>query len=259
MAHSRTVKLLRIALVSLLVVYLLPWIGSPLVARVSAFGSHATRTTALPLRAGPTPSGAASAYPLNETFDADVQPTGTPPTNYTFEAPPQTAGTPPTNSDFSQPPGIAGTPPANYNFATGTFANWTNDGGTIHNDATHGYYADLNWNTITSSPFTIDPSTQTFTFDVFYLPNTGSAMYVYLLSGANYSTSTQMSYLFCWACNTWRTESIDITNFRGQSVEIRFQAYYSEIGVTNAKGTNLCPGWTVSGNASRTVEGSGNA
>src|SRR5438067_1243025 len=112
MAHSRTLQLLRIALASLLVAYLLPWAGVPLVSRVSALGQHATRTTGLPLHASPNPSGAANAYPLNLTFDADPQPVGTPPTNSTFEAPPATVGTPPTNADFAQAPSIAGTPPA---------------------------------------------------------------------------------------------------------------------------------------------------
>ncbi len=51
-------------------------------------------TSAPKTHAVPTPSGAEPAYPLNHTFDADVQSVGTPPPNSDFEAPGYSTGTP---------------------------------------------------------------------------------------------------------------------------------------------------------------------
>jgi hypothetical protein len=169
MLHARAARLAQLAPVTLLTVLILPLLGSsPLVSLASAAGHRAAKPVAGHFVSSPTVSGAANAYPLNETFDADPQPTGTPPANSGFEAPAQNAGTPPTNSNFSSAPAIAGTPETNDNFATGNFSGWSVAGApTIQSDPTHGNYAKLNANdAIISSPFTVDPSIQALSLDV---------------------------------------------------------------------------------------------
>ena len=105
MPASRALRLARIALVSLFLILALPALASSrLSTAVSALGVHAARPAAAHFVAGPPPSGAAGAYPLNETFDADPQPVGTPPANSGFEAAPTNPGTPPADSNFSTAP-----------------------------------------------------------------------------------------------------------------------------------------------------------
>lgn len=194
MLHSRAARLAQLAFVTLLLIVVVSLLGSsPLVPLVSATGHKAARPVSGHFVATPTASGAANAYPLNETFDADPQPVGTPPANSSFESPVQNVGTPPTNSDFSAAPTVAGTPETSYNFAAGNFSGWSITGAPIiSTDPTHGNYAKLSTSTgdaVTSSPFTVDPSTQALSLDVDYITlGNYSGVHVYILTGAGYGT-----------------------------------------------------------------------
>src|SRR3972149_6117670 len=116
--------------------------------------------------ADPAPSDADNAYPLNHTFDADIQSAGTPPLNSDFETPSYPVGTPPSNYDLEAPAVDAGTPPTNHDFETGDFTGWSVSGTTsMQSDAEHGYYAKLQSSgTIVSSAFTVDAAAHSFAF-----------------------------------------------------------------------------------------------
>ncbi|MGI8553119.1 MAG: RHS repeat-associated core domain-containing protein, partial [Dehalococcoidia bacterium] len=202
------------------------------------------------LNTAPSASGAVNSYLLNHNFDINIVAAGAGPTNSGFEVAASRVGAAPTN---------AGTPPANSTFATGDFTGWTTSGGpTIQTDPTHGKYAVVNWtDAITSSPFTVDPTTQAFTVDSYYPPGY-NAMWVYILSGSGYGTVNQIAYLNSNAGGPWRTDILDVSAYKNQSVEIQFKAAYSTVGVTNVHGQVLFPGWTVAGSSSRATEQGGN-
>ncbi|MGI8550035.1 MAG: DUF6531 domain-containing protein, partial [Dehalococcoidia bacterium] len=125
-------------------------------------------------------------------------------------------------------------------------------------DQPHGSFAKLNGGTITSSPFTVDPSTQNLSVDVGYLDPGYSWIRVYILTGTGYTTQTQLLSTNCYACQYWRTETTDLSAYRGQPVELQFNTYFGSVGVDNVKPMSTFPGWTVSGNASRATEQGGN-
>jgi len=83
-------------------------------------------------------------------------------------------------------------------------------------------------------------------------------MWVYILSGSGYGTVTQIAYLNSNAGGPWRTDILDVSPSKNQTVEIQFKAAYSTVGVTNVHGQVLFPGWTLSGSAGGATEQGGN-
>ena len=94
------------------------------------------------LRGEPTASGAEPVYPLNHTFDADVQSIGTPPTNATFDATAEVVGDPVTNHDFSAS-ALAFDFPTNHDFEdNATITDWATSatGVSLHTATGQGNY-----------------------------------------------------------------------------------------------------------------------
>ncbi|HLC23193.1 MAG TPA: hypothetical protein VJL08_01985, partial [Dehalococcoidia bacterium] len=229
----------------------------PLVVALALLFAPAPRTQAVP-----TPSGAEPAYPLNHTFDADIQSVGTPPPNSGFEAPGYSTGTPPANYDLSAPAQDVGTPPTNYNFETGDFSGWTVSGtASIQSDAPHGYYAKLGASaTIISSAFTVDSAAQAFVLDVGYLATSGwNEVKVYALTGPDYATETLLATLRCTSsCVYWKTAYIDASAYLGQSIKLKFARTYGDVGLDAVRGHIPFPSHTVTGTFSRETEAGGN-
>ncbi|HXK36832.1 MAG TPA: DUF6531 domain-containing protein, partial [Candidatus Paceibacterota bacterium] len=212
-------------------------------------------------RADPLPSGAESAYPLNHTFDADVQLVGTPPANYEFEAAGYTVGDPPTNHDLEAPAQDAGTPPTNHDFEAGSFTGWTTSGTTsIQSDGSHGYYAKLgSGGTIISSPFTVDSTAQSFVFDVGYLSTTSySWVKVYALTGPDYGTSTLLADFYCFKCGYWASKAIDASPYLGQSIKLKFYRYFGDVGIDDVAAQIQFLDFTLTGDVQRATEAGGN-
>jgi RHS repeat-associated protein len=219
-------------------------------------------TNAPTLRATPTASLAEPAYPLNHTFDADIQSVGTPPTNSDFEAAGSSVGTPPTNSNFSSAASDAGVP-GNHDFASGATTSWTTTGTvTIQSDATQGNYARLDSSgaTITTEAFTVGSTAQVLSFDVGLL-NTNSWVVVKVLSGGSYGTSTQVgSYLCSSSCGYWSNEFVDVSSWVSQSIKVKFErgAGAPNTGVDTARAQLIHPNYTLAGQVARRTEAGGN-
>jgi RHS repeat-associated protein len=223
----------------------------------AATGSRAALSRPL-VATAPSPSGAVDAYPRNDTFDAAIQPAGTPPTNAGFETASVAVGTPPQNSSFAAASTVAGTPPTNSSFSTGDLSGWTAGGSPtppVLTDPTYGHYANLSGSaTLTSSPFTVDPSAQVLTFNAYYQAVNGAWINVYVLSGSGYSTKTQIDSPICYCGATWRSETADLSNYRGQTVELEFAAYFGTVGVTAITPLVALPNWTTKGAVSRALD-----
>jgi RHS repeat-associated protein len=249
-------------------VRLLVWGTLVLAAAVAATPATLTRARqAVPprmerLNPAPTPSGAEAAYPLNHVLDGESTTTGTPPANFDFEAASTSTGTPPANANLSAAASDAGTPPANHTFeSTPDFTGWTVSGTvSIQTDVPHGRYAKLGASgSITSSAFTVDSAAQAFVFDVGYLTTAGYAwVKVYALTGMDYSTSTLLADLSCSACNAWDVASVNAVPYRGQSVKLKFERSFGEVGLDLVRAQVLFPNWEPAGDVKRRSEMDGN-
>jgi RHS repeat-associated protein len=231
-------------------------LGVPLVIALVLLLGPASR-----IQADPSPSGADPAYPLNHTFDADIQPVGTPPANADFESASYPVGDPPGNHDLEDPAQDAGTPPTNHDFETGDFTGWTTSGTTsIQSDGQHGYYAKLQSSgTIISSAFTVDSSAQSFAFDVGYLSTSGySWVKVYALTGPTYGTSTLLADLYCNSCGYWLRHAINASQYLGQSIKLKFYRYGGDVGIDDVSAQIVFPNFTQSGSPQRRTEEGGN-
>lgn len=247
----------RVALPAMIVVIAL------LPGATVTLGKGTSPRIAARVNTSPSPSGADLAYPLNHTFDADGQLTGTPPANYDFEATTTTVGTPPTNHNFTTAGGDVGAPPPNHNFASNDFSGWTTAGSpTIQSDATHGSYAQLGSGAgVTTSAFAVDPTAHIFTLDAGFLATGTSYLRVYAMTGTDYSTQTQIASL-SGSGNIWRTESLNAIPYRGQTIKLKFERYFSgTVAVDNVRVATKIAGWDMGDPADveRLTEADGNA
>jgi hypothetical protein len=85
-----------------------------------------------------------------------------------------------------------------------------------------------------------------------------SWIHVYILTGAGYGTQTLLKDESCYSCGYWRTESIDLSAYKTQSVELKLVGYFGSTGVTNILPLVLFPGFTTVGTVGRNQEGNGN-
>ena len=208
----------------------------------------------------PPLSGANPPYPRNHVLDGLQSAVGTPPGNHNFESSPTSTGTPPANYDIETAPASVGTPPTNNDFETGDLTGWTTSGTvTIESDTPHGYYAKLSGSNaeIVSSAFTVDNSAQVFSFDAGWLTTTGySWVKVYVLSGAGYSTQTEVLSHYCYSCGpSWEDEVlIDASAWQGQSIKLKFWRFFGDVGINDVEMVELLPGMTPTGTFSRETE-----
>jgi RHS repeat-associated protein len=205
----------------------------------------------------PTPSGADPLYPLNHTIDGKTESLGTPPVNSGFEQAGGLVGTPPVNYDLQTAPVDSVTVP-NGDFETGTFANWTLTGSpTISSDQTRGYWASLgSGHAITSSAIAVPSSAQALTYQVGYLTtNNYSWVKTYVLSGADFATSTLVKDDYCYRCGTWSTTTIDLGAYRGQTIKLKFAQFSGTIGINDVKVQQVFPNFDVSGTYFRALAG----
>jgi RHS repeat-associated protein len=212
----------------------------------------------------PLASGANPLYPANHTFDAiPPQPVGTPPANHSFESPGYPVGVPPTNHDLQTAPTPTGTPPTNYDFATGDFTGWMTVGTvSMASDAAHGSYAQLTGigPTLTTSPFTVDASAQTFAAQIGFLAASGTnRVEIEVLSGTDYATATEIGDFSCSSCGAWHPRSMSAAPWLGQSVKLRFASKGGTIGIDAVQTELTFPGYALSGPVSRITEPDGNA
>ncbi|HEY3212385.1 MAG TPA: RHS repeat-associated core domain-containing protein [Actinomycetota bacterium] len=214
-------------------------------------------TTRLVSHNDPTPSGADPLYPLNHTVDGKTESVGTPPANSGFEQAGGLVGTPPVNHDLQTAPVDSVTVP-NGDFETGTFANWTLTGSpTISSDQTRGYWASLgSGHVITSSAIAVPSSAQALTYQVGYLTtNNYSWVKVYVVSGADFATSTLVKDDYCFRCGYWSTNTLDLGAYRGQTIKLKFSQYSGTIGINDVKVQQVFPGFDVSGTYFRALDG----
>jgi hypothetical protein len=180
---------------------------------------------------------------------------GSLPENLSFDAEPYETGAPP-NHDFEEQGYPIGTPPQNHDFSNG-FDGWTTTGAvTLEIWEPYGYidgtYAKLGnggigSGTIESSPFTVDPAAQVMSFNRRWMGTGGyNYLYVYVLSGASYTTSTIVHSSSC-NCTSDQSETVsfDFSAWRGQSIKLKLTGYRA-IGVSNVGVTSIAiPNWTV--------------
>ncbi len=213
--------------------------------------------------ATPTASGADPAFPLNHTFDADIQLVGATPSNHDFEEPGTEVGTPADNHDLEDAAAAAGTPPANHDFENGTLSDWTTGGTvTLQSDATYGYYARLGatGSTVTTDAFTVSAAVQTIRYNINFLSSSGGHyLKVYVLSDSTFSTSTEVALHTCSACGSWRTYNTNISQFAGETIKVRFERTVSSnhVGVDSVIPETVFPGHTIAGSVTPQSE-SGN-
>ncbi|HRA47139.1 MAG TPA: DUF6531 domain-containing protein, partial [Thermomicrobiales bacterium] len=223
------------------------------------------RPTQEPLNqiAPPSPSGAYPPYPLNHTVDGESSTLGGEVANYDFETAPYLTGTPPANAKIDAAATNQGTQLTNADFATGTFTGWTATGGTKTTIETTGG-PDGNWakltgssSTITSAAFTPESDAQAITFAFGALTTSGNtSVYVYILSGATYSTSTLEETYACTACNAWYTKTVNISAYVGQSIKLKLVRGAGTLGLDRITKQILVPDLTIVDSFSVELDGS---
>ncbi|MBN1314939.1 MAG: Ig-like domain-containing protein, partial [Anaerolineales bacterium] len=164
------------------------------------------------------------------------------------------------NGDFSQQR-IAldsSTYPANYDFSSGSLDDWTpsNSNVTVVDDSysLDGPYLWINqYSQYADSPeFSVPPEAQSLRFNFYnYSSHTEASrpVYVYVLSGPAFGTSTNIGSASGTALQGWLTASIDIQAWQGQTIKLRFRAdtesYYSTRSrIDNISLNNEVPDWT---------------
>jgi RHS repeat-associated protein len=206
------------------------------------------------LLSSPTPSGAEPPYPPNHTVDGAVTDLGSV-ENAGFEEEGTGVGSPIPNFDLETSPVVVASV-TNGDFETGNFTGWTTNGApTIQSDQTHGYWARLTGSDkVTSEAVTIPQSAQGLAYQA-YFPYNGW-MQVWALSGPDYATSTKIKDEYCSSCG-WVNRYVNLAAYRGESIKIRFQPYIGQtFGINDVRVEQVFPGYEVSGDFERLVEGS---
>lgn len=211
------------------------------------------------LQQAPALSGANPPYPRNHMLDDDPEfDIGTPPSNHDFESPGYQVGTPPSNFDLEAPSQEVGTPPTNNDFETGDFTGWSTVGSpTIESDPTNGSYGkvDASGDSLTTAAFTVESTAQVFSFDLFWASTTTySGVKVYVLSGGDFSTQTEVLSEYCYRCGTWEAFDLSTSSWLGQSVKLKIDYYNGPTGVDNVRTRTLFPDMTTSGPVTRGAE-----
>lgn len=199
-----------------------------------------TASATPPPTATPTPT--ATSGPTTPTPTATASNTPGPPT----PTPAPGSGTVP-NGGFDTPAYAVGVPAANNGFETGDLTGWTATGVvSVQSGGPGGMYARLgNIATLVSAPFDVPASAQTLSFDIGYF-STSSCLTADVLYGANYATSKQLTPSNCGSAG-WLTRSINVTEWAGQSIKLRFTAA-GQVGVDNAGSMRVVlDGWNVTG------------
>jgi RHS repeat-associated protein len=210
----------------------------------------------------PSPSGAHNTYPLNPMIDGDVKTVGNPIPNADLQQPSFNTGTPATNADLEiAPVGVVTVP--NGAFGSGDFTDWTQGGTgiTIQSDASHTNWAKFTSTTgsLTTSAFTIPDTAQELVYDINYISTTGySGLEIYVLTGADYSTSTLLKTDKEYRNGTWSTSFINVVAYRSTSVKFKFQAKNVPVGLDNVEVQQVFPGWDITDSPMRKTEAGGN-
>ncbi len=113
--------------------------------------------------------------------------------------------------------------------------------------------------TITSAPFTIGAGVQQLALLLSGLSNNSDQYRVQILSGATYSTVTQLGS--GTVSDSWQQFSYNVSTWQGQSVKLRIASIYllGTVGVDDIGVQSITlPGWTVSGATQVVDEGNGN-
>jgi RHS repeat-associated protein len=240
-------------------------LGLALLAQVTPFTEGKTPTRAIDgeirLASAPAPSGADRSYPANHTFDGTNQ-TALEVPNGDFEAPSEGLGGP-TNFDLEQTAISDG--PTNGDFESGTFQNWTVVGTpSLENDATHGYWTKFTSSSqnLTSEEISVSTTAQAVVYDIGYLnPTHYSGLYVYVLSGPDFATSTVIKTDYCYKCaSAWKTSSVDVSAYRGQTVKLQFKVQGQPVGLDRVSIQEAFPGFETSagGQITRNQDPDGN-
>lgn len=166
------------------------------------------------------------------------------------------------NAHFSrgQTPLDPVTYPANYDFSTGDLGGWTpsnaayvavsddilGDGSPYLHLSSYNQYAD-------SPTFVVPAEAQSLTFRYHNATWRDSAaarpVYVYILSGEDFTISTQIGSASGSRLQPWQTAVLDIRAFQGQTVKLRFLAdtdsYWQGISRLDSIALNIqAPDWT---------------
>jgi len=98
---------------------------------------------------------------------------------------------------------------------------------------------------ITAAAVTLDPSVQSLTLRLNGLGGTPQFQ-LYLLSGANFATSTQLA--FTGLAAGWQTLRYAVATYAGQTVKLQVKQYHGSVGVDDVGLQHVdVPGWGVSG------------
>jgi len=201
-------------------------------------------------RFGVVPSGVAAAYPLNHVVDGEVAAAGTPPLNSGFEAAPFEVGSPPGNHGFESPPQPWGVV-VNGGFETGDLSGWSPVGTpTVTSGHPGGFAVELgSADKVVSDPFVVPAAGEALLrFDLGFL-SSSAAIKVYVLSGTDYGTKTEILYRYCSSgcLGSWETRTFDLGAYAGESVKLEFSRYI--LGTVAVDGVDVVsvPGWAVSG------------
>ena len=199
-------------------------------------------------------SDADPAYPPNHVFDGKTEPRGQV-SNADFDAASfDVPATPPANHDLQAVPITQAAFP-NGNFSTGTFASWTTAGTpTIRTSADRRPWAELDArrDVITTSALTIPADAQSLSYDIGYLTTSSTSwVRVYVLSGANYATSTLIKEDSCSSCGYWSTTYLDIRAYRSQSIKVKFLRYFGTNGIDNVEIRQPFPSFEITGEQQR--------
>jgi hypothetical protein len=84
---------------------------------------------------------------------------------------------------------------------------------------------------------------------------TGADQYkVYLLSGTNFATSTQLA--FTDAADSWTTQRYNACSWLGQQVKLKVERFLGTVGVDDVGLQSIdLPSWTITGNTTRQTGG----
>lgn len=165
------------------------------------------------------------------------------------------------NGDFSREriPLDASTYPANYDFTSGAMDGWvgSNSNVTVVDDSysLEGPYLRINqYGQYADSPeFTVPPEAQSLRFNYYnWSTNYSDAsrpVYVYVLSGPGFGTSTNIGSASGSALQGWLIATIDIKAWQGQTIKLRFLAEDSSYYSTRSRIDNISlnvqvPDWT---------------
>ncbi|MBE2240800.1 MAG: RHS repeat protein, partial [Caldilineaceae bacterium] len=126
-------------------------------------------------------------------------------------------------------------------------------------DANHQVYASLsNGGVLTSMPFTVTTDSQYTLLRLTGLGATSDWIQIHVLSGANYTISTQVALTS--VNDGWSDMRLALSAWQGQSIRLKLTGSGGKIGVDDV-GRQLVemPGWTVSKDSRRVEDGQGGA